>query len=153
MSRIRKITVTPTITAGAYSAGDAVGGLLEFENAASVYSQSGIIRNVIVTDKGKQSALLNLFLFNRTFTPTADNGAFTVSDADLLNCIGVVNFVAANWFLAADNAVAVASYQNPNFWFKLQDPGDASLYGQLVAVGTPTYTSTSDLAVTLVIER
>lgn len=153
MSRIRKITVTPTITAGAYSAGDALGGKLEFENAASVYQQSGIIRNVIITDKGKQSALVNLFLFNRDFTPTADNAAFTISDADLLNCIGVINIVAANWFLAADNAVATPTALIPSFYFKLQDPGDSSLYGQLVAVGTPTYTSTSDLAVTLVIER
>jgi len=153
MSRIYKNTVTPTITAGAYSAGDAIGGLLEFENAASVYVQSGIIRNVIITDRAKQAAVMNLWLFNRTFTATVDNAAFTPSDADLDNCIGVVNIVAANWFPAALSSVAVASYQNPNFWFKLQDPGDASLYGQLVAVGTPTYVATDDLSVTLIIER
>jgi hypothetical protein len=153
MSRIRKITVTPTITAGAYSAGDAIGGLLEFENAASVYQQSGIIRNVVITDRAKQSVAMNLWLFNRSFTPTVDNAAFTPTDADLDNCIGVINFVAANWFPAAASSVATTTALIPPFYFKLQDPGDASLYGQLVAVGTPTYAATNDLSITLVIER
>ena len=72
MSRQREITQTPAITAGAYHAGDAVGGLLTFANAASVYKGDGIISKLTLVDNAKQAAVLTLWLFDRTFTASAD---------------------------------------------------------------------------------
>ena len=142
---MKDIHVTPAITAGAYSALDAVGGLMEFEDARTSFSRTGCICQAHITDKGKQNALLYLVLFNQTFTPTADNAAFAVSDADLLNVVAVIEFAVANY--ASFNA---NSYVSMGFLgvsvelpFALKK-GGTSLFGQLfVKTSTPTYTSTS----------
>lgn len=146
---IISITVTPTITAGAYDAADAVGGLLTFAGAASVYRGAGTIKRVGITDKGNQKANLKLWLWKATFTPAADGAAFDPSDADLLNCLGYIEMPAANYMTATDNS---AGSVDADFDFKLAAAG-TSLFGQLQCVGTPTYTSTSDLQITLTIER
>jgi len=64
MSKLYEISVTPTVTAGAYSAKDVVGGLLTFANAASVYRGSGILRKVTVQNNAMVADLLWLNLFN-----------------------------------------------------------------------------------------
>lgn len=145
--RVVYVSQTPTVTAGAYSANDAVGGMMTFVNAGASgvdVEQGVILDSVIVTDKGKQDALLDLVLFNQGFTATADNGAFTIVDTDLPNIVAVV--AISTYYDAADNSVAFA--RNLGIPLPLAIPGSA-LYGQLVTRGTPTYASASDLAVTL----
>lgn len=149
MSKSQDISVTPTITAGAYAAGDAVGGLLTFANAASVYKGDGRVTKVVISDKGAQKAALDLYLFDRTFTETADNAAWDPTDADILNQIGVIHILAAEYGQGADNAV---SSTDCDLDFVLVS-GGTSLFGQLVAVGTPTYASTSDIQVTITVNR
>lgn len=144
------ITVTPTITAGAYDAADAVGGLLTFANAASIYRGAGRIIRVGITDKGNQKANLKLWLWKATFTAAADGAAFDPTDADLLNCLGYIEIPAANYMTATDNSAG--SVKDCAFDFVLATAG-TSLFGQLQCVATPTYTSTSDLQITLTIER
>ena len=137
------ITQTPTVTAGAYVAGDAVGGLLTFADAAR--SQlTGVVTTVVITDKAAQGVDLELVLFGTTFTPTADNAPFDPSDADLLNIIGVIP--VDNHFAFNDNGVS--HRRNVGLWFEAQA---TTIYGQLVTRGAPTYASTSDLQVTIVI--
>jgi len=152
---LKIVTATPTITAGAYSAGDAVGGLLEFEGVASPYDRGAIIVAATLIDKAAQKALMRLILFDRTFTPTADNAPFDPTDADLANVLKYLTFAATDYISFNDNSMAQ----------RLGDLGDAvlasvvlaeggtSLFGQLVTGGTPTYASTSDLIVKLTIER
>lgn len=82
---------TPAITAGAYSAKDAVGGLLTFANAARVQGGIGVIEKLVITDLSIQAAELILVLFDRTFTAMADNAPFDPSDADLANCLGWID--------------------------------------------------------------
>jgi len=148
------IHVTPTITAGAYSALDAVGGKLEFENACTAFSSSGHISQAHISDKGKQNALLYLVLFDQDFTATADNAAFAVSDADLLNVIAVIEFSVANYASFNANSWVSTGFLGLEVGvpFQLVD-GGTSLFGQLfVKTSTPTYTSTSDLTVGLLVE-
>ncbi len=59
-------TQTPTITAGAYSAGDNVGGLLEFTNAALVAGEGGVIKQVEIIDDAGQEVELELWLFDHS---------------------------------------------------------------------------------------
>ena len=150
MSKSHDISQTPTITAGAYSAGDAVGGLLTFANAASVYKGDGRITKVVIIDDAKQAAHLVLALFDRTFTPTADNGAWDPSDADNQNCIGTIDIPAANYGPGADNNVA---YVECDFDFVLVS-GGTSLFGQLYLVtSTPTYAAVDDITVVITVNR
>ena len=151
---MKDVHVTPVVTVGAYSALDAVGGKLEFEDVCTPYSNSGIIKQAHVSDKAKQLSLLYLVLFDQDFTATADNAPFAVSDADLLNVVAVITFGVANYASFDANAFATMGLVgiDVNMPFVLVE-GGTSLFGQLyVVTSTPTYASTSDLSVGLIIE-
>lgn len=140
------VEATPTITAGAYSSGDALGGLLTFENVVEADGDGFTIDGFVITDLGKQSANIDLVLFDDSFTATADNAAFDPSDTDLLKCLGVIPSGAYSEF----NDSGVMRRSGIGFNGVLVG---TSLYGQLVVRGTPTYTSTTDLTVRLYIRR
>jgi len=134
---------TPTITTSAYTAKDAVGGLLTFTDAGRGVHGSGVVHAVTIIDKDAESAELVLVLFNQSFTPTADNAAFDPSDADLAKCIGKVKVAATDYQAFNDNGIG----QVRNVGLPFQAVADGNLYGQLMCTGTPTYTGTSDLIV------
>lgn len=138
------VAVTPTITGGAYSAKDAVGGLLTFANAARVSGGSGVVHAVTIIDNDSEAAELVLVLFDQTFTATADNAPFDPSDADLANCIGKITISSTDYQAFNDNAVA--QVRNVGLPFKLTG---TSLFGQLMCTGGPTYTAVSDLTIKL----
>ena len=143
------LTVIPTITAaGIYAAGDAVGGLMEFTNAVGDSRESGVIQAFIIIDDDKESDIMELHLFNQTFSATTDNAAFAPSDDDLENYIGYVECIVADYTDFADNSTAVT--KNINLPFNLVADG-TSLFGQLVTRGTPTYTAVDDLTIKLVV--
>ena len=49
-------TITPTVTAGIYAAGDNVGGLLTFANSSRAVGGGGVIKDVIIIDDAGQDA-------------------------------------------------------------------------------------------------
>jgi len=142
------IAQTPTISTTAYAANDAVGGKLTFANAVRTAGGVGYIEDVVVVDNDKENAELVLVCFDADFTATADNAAFDPSDADLGNAIGFVWILTSDYKSLNDNSVATVSNQPLQFQLAA---GGTSLYCQLMAVGTPTYTATSDLTVKLAI--
>ena len=150
--RIVVVAATPVLGPDvAYAAGDAVGTLLSFADAVRVVGGSGVIEAVIVADKAKQSAAMDLLLFdaNPGGTTVTDNAALTVADADLVKCIGVIPITAEDYHAIADNSVA--SLRNLGAAFKVA--AGTTLYGVLVARGTPTYAGASDLVVRLAISQ
>lgn len=147
------IVQQPTITAGLYAAGDALGGLLTFANAARVAGGGGCITKVVVIDKDQELTPVDLVLFDRQFVPTADNAPFDPSNADLNNCIGYIDVPATDYVDFVDNSVATkASGLRMPFDYDL---AGTSLFGQMRIAGgaTPTYTSTSDVRVKITVER
>lgn len=152
---IKLVTAKPTIVPAAYSSGDAIGGMLTFEDVVGAFEPSARIVSAILIDNAKQSALIRLLLFDRTFTPTADNAAMDPSDADLQNCLGYIAFAAADYMALNDSSIAQKGGDLSaalRFEFRLVD-GGTDLYGQLVSYGTPTYVAADDLTVKLLIER
>ena len=147
-TRTKTVTDNPTITAGAYSANDAVGGLITFADAAYKTFGSGVIQTILVIDDAKQSAELELHLFNKTFTATSDNAAFDPTDGDLENYIGFILVTTADYASLTDNSAA--SVSNVGLAFNLTS-GGTSLFGQLVTRGTPSYAATDDLTIKLAI--
>lgn len=145
----KDIAQTPTITAGIYTAADAVGGLLTFASAVSVYKGDARIVKVVVIDDAKQDANLILHLFDRTFTAMVDNANWAPSDADMQNSIGHIEIPTASYFAGADNSKATILVE---FDFALVS-GGTSLFGQLECVATPTYAATDDLTVKLTVQR
>jgi len=150
----RTSDATPVITAGAYSAGDAVGGKLTFSNVCTPYNTSGTIVQAHCIDKAKQNALLHLVLFDRDFTATADNAPFVVVDADLPHIVAVLVFSVANYISFDTASIGLLDIVNYTLSrpFILHD-GGTDMYGQLrVKTSTPTYTATDDLRIELIIK-
>lgn len=145
--KVTRIAVMPPVSnAAVYAAKDAVGGLLTFANAVRASGGSGMIEKVVVVDKGQQAAWLDLVLFRATFTAPSDNAIFAPTDAELLDCEGVVPIFTGDYADFSSNAVATKNAVGLEFSL-----AGTSLFGVLVARGTPTYTSTTDLVVTLTI--
>lgn len=145
------IDIVPTITAGAYVVGDALGGLLTFTNASHGNNLSGSVEAVRIVDRAQQLVALDLVLFDQTFTNTADNAAFDPTDADMENHVGTINLPAASYFDFNDNA---AVYVVPSPAVPFVTVGTPNLFGQLVVrSGPPTYAATSDIRVRLYVQR
>ena len=142
-ARGTSISQTPTVTAGAYSAKDVVGGLLTFADAALYTGGGGVIKDVIIHDDAGQDAETELWLFNATFTAIADNGAWNPSQADMRKLVCIISTADGAWFDAGtESAARVEASQR-------YDLAGTSLFGQLVTRGTPTYAATDDVTVTI----
>jgi hypothetical protein len=127
--------------AGTYSARDYIGASgvgMVFENCAKQPGECGYLHSALLIDAAKQSVPLELWVFDSPITPPADNAAWTVSDADLKNLVGVIPF--ATYYASALNS---ASDEQPlsgpkRYTTKVA----ANLYGYLVnGSGTPTFAS------------
>jgi hypothetical protein len=152
LKRVR-VAATPTISSGSiYAAGDTVGAVLTFSSAVRVSGGTGVIRQAVISDKGKQDATLFLVLFSQTVAGTAtDNNPFDPDDADLLNILGSVP--VSDYADFADNSVGVVGSFDQGVLAIPIVCAATSLFGVLVNQDTPTYTSTSDLTVTLTIDQ
>lgn len=97
VSEVVSVTVTRPANTTAYAAGDvidaATGAGLTFANVVRVPADKGIIVGTVIVDSANQATLptLELWLFSAPLAAyDNDNIAFTPTDADLLNLVGVV---------------------------------------------------------------
>lgn len=142
----REVKITPAITAGAYGAGDVVGGLLTLEPLVNQMpgKAGGVIRRIMIADDDNEKAAMKLYIFNGDAAPTsiADNAAFAPVIADLKNLLEIVSFSAGDY-----------TTLNGNAWAKQQVTIDfyassGKLYVYVVCDATPTYTAATDLTFT-----
>lgn len=141
------IRVRPTVTAGAYSANDVVGATLTFPGVFTAK-----LRAVTLVDQAKQAGAYQLVLFDSAPTNIADNGTYDIADADMLKILGAVHIAdtaGADKFDLADNKV----YCRQGLDLPLKSVGDGTIYGFLIALGTPTYAAVNDVQIQLNIER
>ncbi len=163
--KLIRVQVTPTITAGAYTTGDTLGGLQTVANAARYSGGSGRITTITILDKTQtQRAPMGLILFDRSVTIPADNAPFTVSDADMANCIGAIDLpvglyntawpgTPANSILTLPNNTITTTVNNATvlpFDYVLNG---TSLFVAVILRSAPTYTSTSDLIFSYTLEQ
>lgn len=143
----KRIAATPTVsTSPAYSAKDAIGGLLTFSNAARSSGGSLLVHAVQIEDKGQQMPDLDLVLFDRSIGAPTDNAVFNPTDTEVGQCVGVIPIIGADWADFSTNSVAT----RVGLGLELVLNG-TDLFGVLVSRGTPTFTSTSDVVVTLTV--
>lgn len=143
-------SVTPTITAGAYSAGEAVGGKLTFEGMP----EDGLIKSVTIVDLSEQGVELNLALFHADFTGVSDNAAFDISAADAARLIGNVNIPTTAY--KDLGGLKVATVGSVDLGFKLTETSTTKrgrIFAQLSTLGTPTYTAVDDITVVLSVSQ
>lgn len=132
-----------TTATTAYATGDALGAEMVFAGAVRTTAGTGRIESGLLMDKAKIVNGVDLYLFDRTVTPAADNAAFAFSDADMMFCQGVVEFRGAK--TGANNAVLMAVGLPI-----LIKPNATSLYGYMVTQYLHTFFgAVGDLVVTL----
>lgn len=137
------VPVVLTVTNGAYTIGDVVGGLITFANAVRVSGGKSIVNSVKLS--GVNALAYNLFFFNADLaTPAADNAAFTTVVADNPKFLGHVPIVAGD-YKAAASAFNYATVKNVG----LQVQASATtIYAYLVAIAvTSPGTTRLDLTV------
>lgn len=137
----------PVVTAGAYSAGDIVGGLMTFE-VAEAPNVPVIITGIEVAIKAAITSSLDLVLFNaKPFnTTTTDNSAYSLSASDVFKVITVVDLSAA---LATDHGTP-NTYSLNNLVIVCAPEKDKRCIHALLLDGTGfTPTGTADIQVRL----
>jgi hypothetical protein len=140
-------TVKPTITAGAYSAGDVVGGLLTFDAGLTV-STNLILHRLIIGDADNEKAAFDVWFFNAAPTTIADNAAFsTISDAEIRDtCFAHMAVATSDYTTAGSNALGEVNVNK-----EIKTDASGKFYAYVVCSGTPTYGTTGDLRFTVAI--
>lgn len=145
-----RLSVTPTIAAAsAYVAGEAVGGIMTFANAAAVSGGAVTVVAVQVADLDQERAPMELVLFDRnpaSGTLTDSNPA-DPTNTEVAQIVAVIPISGADYYNFSDNAVAhVACAEHCKL-------NGTDLFGVLVTRGTPTYTATTDIVVTVSVRQ
>lgn len=137
------VSNTPTVTAGAYTALDIVGGVQALANTHRVSGEAVVLQSVVIRDKAVQDQAMTLFFFNANPTngTYTDNTALTIHDTDLAMCIGAVRVLAADYTPASANSVATVA----NIGLQLRSAA-TGMWVIAQCTGTaPTYAATADL--------
>lgn len=135
-----------TVSTSAYADGDNIGGLLTFTDSRILAPSDKVVHSITLADKSAQNAPMDVVFFrvspeNTTFT---DNAALDINDADLFEIVGTVSIIADDYVQYATNSAAtVTAIGLP------VDSKKTAVYIALVSRGTPTYTSISDLQLTV----
>ena len=144
------IMASSPVSAGViYAAGDNLGGLLTFANAAKVEGGGGVIMGVMLTDDAGQDADTELWLFDSTFTAGADNDAWAPVEVQLHTLVAVISTKESSqgWISAGTPSVCDIEV-NRRF-----DCTGTSLFGRLVTRGTPTEAAIDDVRVRLMLSQ
>jgi hypothetical protein len=145
-----QIQVTPTLTsASAYATGNVVGGLLTFPNIVNSTVRSGVLESITIAVKSLQTTSFKLYIFSGIPTTTFTNKtAPAIVTADANKLLDVYSFTTP------DNGLGnnVTLYYSDAINRSLVLDG-SSMYGVLVCLGTPTFTTTTDVVVTASILR
>lgn len=142
------LPTTPTVTAGAYTASDVLGGLMTF--TIPWKPARGFIDAFRIVDDANQKAAMTLWFFDSAVTEIDDNAPFAPVVADLQHVCGKIDVAAADYTTLNGNAIWVTPDSFKPISFRCPD-GILRLYA--VPSGTPTYVATTDLQFTPFVYR
>ena len=81
-----------TTAVTAYTSGDVLGVQMTMDmNNRGSGAIAGSLEGVTIADDSAVIGAVDLFFFNATTTPAADNAAYAPSDAEVRTCVGVVS--------------------------------------------------------------
>ena len=100
------VSAVPLIDTNVYAIGDTLHiTTMKFAECFDD-SRSGYVEKMIIVDAAVQSAACELWLFKAPITAAALNAAHAISDADALQCVGVIS--SGPYYASANNSVSVA---------------------------------------------
>ena len=137
-----------TIASTSYSAGDQVGVMFEFANAARASGGTGTLVGLQLTSAADIIGAYDVVLFRSNITLAANNAAFAISDADALDVIGIVQLAGA--FDLGANRIGQAF----NLALPYDCSGGTTLYAALITRANHTFFDAhTDLQLTAWVER
>jgi hypothetical protein len=153
-------SITRPANTTAYASGDAVSDAtgnahFTFQRPLRNGTRGEVVAARITSSAGGVATALDaeLWLFHTDVAAVADNAAWTLTDAEAVTRIGVVEFPTADWRLNANNC-GCDVYPNIPFVAARDGAGtEISLYGQLVARNGYTPASGEVITVELVIAQ
>lgn len=125
-----------------YAAGDVVCNstsapvVITFANAVRSNAAGGVLNSVYMVDNANQTlpGVFELWLFHTTVTATNDNTAWNISDANMLNTIGVVPLSASYAGNTGAGTAGNRVFMAPSLGIPFKAAsGATSLYGVLIA--------------------
>ena len=139
------ISITPPVTASAYTANNAIGGLQTVSVFRTTAQPSGIINSISLASKGGLTATEVLYVFTKSPASTCtDKAAFVLSSADLPYLVGGTPITLSPATTAGTTQTTAAASLNVSVSNQDSSP-TTNLYVCAVTTGTPTPASTSDL--------
>jgi hypothetical protein len=143
-----RISVDQTVTAGAYTAGMAVGGRIIFPNVVSQSPLKCAIVDALVIDKAGQQQPYDLAFFNADLVGTVtDRQTFNLHDSDRSKLLGFIPLV--NTRTVGTGGVIIGA---TNIYKRLTLLS-VNAYAVLIAAGTPTFTGIGDVTVLITAEQ
>lgn len=143
------LTITPTVTAGAYTTGQVVGGLISLTNAAQSSGGGGYIQSVNIGIKTTLTGVYDVYFFdtqptNGTYT---DNASFALNVADIPFLVGVAHV----WDLSSDGTPQTLQAANINLPFRLNT--GTTLYAVIVIRAGQTFASSSAVILNVMVTQ
>ena len=125
-----------TLDTNAYADGDVLAATQEIENVMGMDEGGGMIQSVVVHDFSDQAQALDLVFFRSNVALGTENAAVSITDANALEIVGIVEIAASDY---VDLANSQHAYKN-NLGIAFQcDSGATSLFVAAVSRGTGTY--------------
>lgn len=144
------VTVTPTVTNGAYSGGDIMGGLMTFSNVAQAADKVFVLQRIQVSIKAAVTPSLQLVIFSAdpSSTTTTDNSAYSLNAADTFKVETSLPVNALGGYLVDQGTPN--TYELTNLALPIKPiSGTRNIYALLIDLTGVTLTSTSDVQVRL----
>lgn len=135
-------TLLPTITfstpAEALDANDVLADTQELAGAFDKAGGSGILQSIKLVDgDDNTAAVVNVFIFRSSVSLGTEDAAISISDANLVELLAVVEIAATDWHDTINSKVAYKS----NLGIPVAVTTGTSLYVALQCEGTPTQTA------------
>lgn len=149
---LKPSTAGIVVTAGAYTDVDVVGGTIIFDVHSA--GGGGIISDIYLTDAANQAKAYKLYLFDNLPTAIADNDAWDtgIDIDDLYNQIAEIDLTVGH-YLDAINSLRWAHIPNVDQKFATPAATPGYLYMYLVCVAGPTFTATTDVQMSMLIQK
>lgn len=142
------VSASPTVTAGAYTAGNIMGGIMTFASLLDSSRFAGVLESITVKFKGTSvsgNVQLSLFKASPSNGTYGDKTAGTWNAADMANLIGIYQLTTPL------SSLGTMTVYNLDGIAKAIQGTSQSLFGILTVSGTPTPASASDLTVELAV--
>lgn len=146
------IVIAPaiTVTAGAYHAGDNIGGVLTLANASRATAIGTTLARVSVLDAANQKAQLEILFFSATPASSTftNNAAPVIHASDVGKYVGRCTVYASDYLTVGAKAVACIA----NIGLAMI-PAATSLFYVILTPGAPTFAAVTDLAISMAFYR